>query len=74
VHSVRTVLGLAGIAILRFLAMLLRVLGHAFRHLGTLSERLYDLPLFVPLWLEARAAAAAAQQAKELNTVQEANT
>ena len=74
VHSVRTVLGLAGIALLRFLAMLLRVLGHAFRHLGTLTERVYDLPLFVPLWLEARAAAAAAQQAKEINTVQEANT
>jgi len=22
------------------------------RHLGTLAERIYDLPLFVPLWIE----------------------
>jgi hypothetical protein len=54
VHSLRTVLGLAGIALLRALALVLRVLSNGFRHLGTLAERLYDLPLFVPLWLEAR--------------------
>jgi len=59
VHSLRTVLGLAGIAILRAFALLLRVLGNGFRHLGTLAERLYDLPLFVPLWLEARLSAGA---------------
>ena len=57
VHSLRTVLGLIGIALLRALALVLRVLGNGFRHFGTLAERLYDLPLFVPLWLEARAAA-----------------
>jgi len=54
IHSLRTVLGLAGIGLLRALALLLRVLGNGFRHLGTLTERLYDLPLFVPLWLESR--------------------
>jgi hypothetical protein len=59
VHSSRTVLGLCGIGVLRALAMLLRVLSNGFRHLGTLLERIYDLPLFVPLWLEARAKAAA---------------
>jgi hypothetical protein len=59
VHSLRTVLGLAGIAFLRVLALLLRVLGNGFRHFGTLAERLYDLPLFVPLWLEARLSAGA---------------
>jgi hypothetical protein len=59
VHSSRTVLGLTGIGVMRALAMLLRVLSNGFRHLGTLLERLYDLPLFVPLWLEARAKAAA---------------
>ena len=58
VHSLRTVLGLAGIALLRAFALVLRVLSNGFRHLGTLAERLYDLPLFVPLWLEARLAAA----------------
>lgn len=59
VHSSRTVLGLCGIGFLRALAMLLRVLSNGFRHFGTLLERIYDLPLFVPLWLEARAKAAA---------------
>jgi hypothetical protein len=59
VHSLRTVLGLAGIALLRAFALLLRVLSNGFRHLGTLAERLYDLPLFVPLWLESRLTAAA---------------
>ena len=58
VHSLRTVLGLAGIAVLRAFALLLRVLSNGFRHLGTLAERLYDLPLFVPLWLESRLTAA----------------
>jgi hypothetical protein len=47
---------------LRALAMILRVLSNGFRHLGTLLERIYDLPLFVPLWLEARAKAAADSQ------------
>lgn len=61
VHSLRTVLGLAGIAVLRALALLLRVLGNGIRHLGTLAERLYDLPLFIPLWLEGRRTAAADQ-------------
>ena len=54
IHSLRTVVGLAGIGLLRLLALVLRVLGNGFRHLGTLTERLYDLPLFVPLWLESR--------------------
>jgi len=57
VHSLRTVLGLAGIAILRTVALLLRVLSNGFRHLGTLAERLYDLPIFLPLWLESRLSA-----------------
>ena len=54
VHSLRTVMGLAGIAFLRCTTLLLRVLGNACRYLGSLVAHLYDLPLFVPLWLEAR--------------------
>ena len=54
VHSLRTVVGLLGIALLRITALLLRLLGNAFRYLGTLAEQLYDLPLFIPLWLEAK--------------------
>jgi hypothetical protein len=54
VHSLRTVLGLVGIALLRATSLVLRVFSSGFRHLGTLLERVYDLPLFVPLWLESR--------------------
>jgi hypothetical protein len=54
VHSLRTVVGLAAISVLRFVSLLLRLLGNAFRYLGTLAEHLYDLPLFIPLWLEGR--------------------
>jgi len=39
---------------LRLLSLALRVLGNAFRYLGLLAEQLYDLPLFIPIWLEQR--------------------
>jgi hypothetical protein len=64
VHSLRTVVGLVGSALLHALALLLRVLGNASRHLGALARRVYDLPLFVPLWIEARMRDAAQQAAK----------
>jgi hypothetical protein len=57
IHSLRTVLGLFCIGLMRALALILRVLGNGMRHVGTLAERIYDLPLFVPLWIEARVAA-----------------
>jgi hypothetical protein len=62
VHSLRTVLGLVGIALMRATALILRVMSSGFRHLGTLMERLYDLPLFVPLWLETRLKAPRAEE------------
>ena len=75
VHSSRTVLGLCGIALLRAIALVFRVLSNSFHHIGKLLERLYDLPLFVPLWLETRAkAAAAADRPPEVAPVQEAQT
>ena len=69
VHSLRTVLGLAGIALLRFVALVLRVLSSIVRHLGTLTQRLYDLPLFVPLWLEAEDETAARRFDRSRNRV-----
>lgn len=54
VHSLRTVVGLAGLATLRALSLVLRLLGNVFMYLGTLLKQVYDLPLFVPLWLEER--------------------
>jgi hypothetical protein len=62
VHSLRTVMGVIGIAMLQALALLLRLLGNGCRHLGTLATRLYDLPLFVPLWIETRMHVAPAPQ------------
>lgn len=63
VHSLRTVMGLVAIAVLRVLALLLRILGNGARHLGTLTQQFYDLLLFVPLWIETRMALAAAEEA-----------
>ena len=36
------------------LAATMRVLGNGCRHAGALAERVYDLPLCLPLWLEGR--------------------
>ena len=69
VHSSRTVAGLAGIALLRVAAMLLRLLGSACRHAGALAEQLYDLPLFVPLWLERRLTPGPAARRESLQEV-----
>jgi hypothetical protein len=66
VHSLRTVMGLIGIGILRTVALILRVFSGGAKHLGALAQRLYDLPLFLPLWVENRLAAARAVDHAEL--------
>ena len=71
VHSLRTVLGLLAIGFMRALSLLLRVLGNGMRHVGTLAERIYDLPLFVPLWIESRVAANQASHEQELASIRE---
>lgn len=63
VHSLRTVVGLTAIGVLRVLAIVLRLAGNIFRYAGALAKHLYDLPLFLPLWLEHRSAQASANQA-----------
>ena len=54
VHSLRTVVGLLAIGVLRLLALSMRLTGNVFRYFGGLLKQLYDLPLFIPLWLEQR--------------------
>lgn len=54
VHSLRTVVGLTAIGVLRLLSLTMRLTGNACRYLGALVQQLYDLPLFIPLWLEQR--------------------
>jgi hypothetical protein len=52
VQSLRTVVGLFGIGALRLLRLILRVLGSVFQHTGTALVRIYDILIFMPLWLE----------------------
>ncbi len=54
VHSLRTVVGLIGQGFLRAMALFLRLLGNVFKYMGVLFKQVYDLPLFVPLWLDER--------------------
>ncbi len=54
VHSLRTVMGMVLQGILRAFALVLRILGNVFSYLGQLLKQVYDLTLFVPLWLEDR--------------------
>jgi hypothetical protein len=52
VHSLRTVLGVVLTTGLRMLAALLRLVGDGCRYLGGLLIDLYDVIIFLPLWLE----------------------
>jgi len=54
VQSSRTVLGMLAMGFLNLLSATMRVAGNGCRHVGALAERLYDLPLCLPLWIEAR--------------------
>ena len=52
VASARTVIGVAGINVIRALAFSFRMLGNAFHYLGVIMLHLYDLIVFAPLWVE----------------------
>jgi hypothetical protein len=54
VQSFRTVLGVVVMGAMRAIALAMRIVGNASKNLGTLLERLYDLPLCLPLWFESR--------------------
>jgi hypothetical protein len=56
VHSLRTVVGLIAMSFMRALSLVLRLLGNVFLYVGVLLKQIYDIPLFVPLWLEERMA------------------
>jgi hypothetical protein len=53
VHSLRTVVGLSGIGLLRLLRLIFKLAGSVFGHAGTAFVRLYDVLIFLPLWIEA---------------------
>ena len=52
VHSLRTVLGIITIGILRALTWMLRLLGNISRFAGMAIVNIYDLLIFAPLWIE----------------------
>ena len=52
VHSLRTVLGMISVALLRLSATLLRVIGTILRGLGPFLAEVVDALAFLPLWLE----------------------
>ena len=52
VHSMRTVLGITGMLILRTLAFLARLIGNLARQIDIVMLQLYDLVICGPLWLE----------------------
>jgi hypothetical protein len=52
VHSLRTVIGLCGIGLLRFGRLLLLLLAGLATHAGLAFTRIYDIPIFMPLWIE----------------------
>jgi hypothetical protein len=53
VQSLRTVVGLCGIGLLRAAVLSLRLLGYLCLKLGATLVRVYDIPIFLPLWVEA---------------------
>jgi hypothetical protein len=59
VHSLRTVLGVCAIGGLRALAGALRLLGAGCRYLGRFLVDVYDIVIFLPLWLEVQVKARA---------------
>jgi hypothetical protein len=54
VHSLRTVLGIVAGGLLRLLGLLTRLLGEILLHAGAALVRIYDIPIFMPLWIEAK--------------------
>ena len=66
VHSLRTVIGALAISALRALSLSLRLLGNIFLYLGVLLKQVYDLPLFVPLWIEERLTSAGTARDREM--------
>lgn len=52
VHSLRTVLGIVTIGVLRTLIWLLHLSSNFMRHIASAMVHLYDLIIFAPLWIE----------------------
>jgi hypothetical protein len=54
VHSSRNVFGLGLVLFIRFLAYLMNLLGSVLNNLSTGIIHIYDIVIFIPLWIEAK--------------------
>jgi hypothetical protein len=54
VHSLRTIIGMLIAGTLHLASLSLRIAGGAVRLMGTVLIRLYDVLIFLPLWIETR--------------------
>ncbi len=54
VHSLRTIVGMLVAGALHLASLTLRIAGGAVRLMGTVLIRLYDVFIFLPLWVETR--------------------
>ena len=54
VHSLRTIIGMLIAGTLHLVSLSLRIAGGAVRLMGTVLIRLYDVLIFLPLWIETR--------------------
>lgn len=52
IHTLRSVLGIVAATVLRFLAVTLRVTGSVVHGVANLLINVYDLLIFLPLWIE----------------------
>ncbi len=68
IHALRTVLGVVVAGCLRGLAAVLRLAGDGCRYLGRLLVDLYDVMIFLPLWLEQQVKAHIARPAQPSQT------
>jgi len=69
IHSSRTVIGVVVAALLRFLAIGLRFLGNLCRYSGRSLVNIYDLFIFLPLWVEGLVLGKKVQAVKALSPI-----
>ncbi len=74
VHSLRTVLGVLAVSILRTVMWSLRLLGNLARFTGRLLINVYDLLIFAPLWVEQLIKTSGKRKAEAVDDVAEPET
>jgi hypothetical protein len=74
VHSLRTVLGIFAVALLRTLIWALRLVGNIARFAGRMLINIYDLLIFAPLWVEQLVKTSAGKKEETVDDITESET